>query len=89
MKLTQDSKKIIKYYKDVLPKEYNNFSISKNDFNLIFGMVNSSYQKIKIKSDMNKSNSKKKTKKSVRLYLNNIDTCSYNLTKKNLKMVTI
>ena len=85
MKLTQDSKKIIKYYKDVLPKEYNNFSISKNDFNLIFGMVNSSYQKIKIKSDMNKSNSKKKTKKSVRLYLNNIDTCSYNLTKKKLK----
>lgn len=89
MKLTKDSKKIMKYLGTIDSFNKENFSLNKYDFDLLFELVNSNYKKIKINNfESGKSKSSKKTlKKSVRLYLNNIDTCSNNITKKKLKNI--
>jgi hypothetical protein len=93
MNLTNDSKKLVGFYEK--KENIKRAIVRPEDFKHIFNLVKSSYNSIetrgKIPNARIKTNRKKnqisKTKKlrKVRLYLNNIDTCSFNESKKRLK----
>ena len=95
MNLTEDSKKLVSFYEK--KKSVKKVDVGLDDFRYIFNLVKSNYNSIntkgkipvskRIKTKRGKQNNRTKKLEKVRLYLNNIDTCSFNESKKKLKSV--
>ena len=89
MNLTEDSKKLVSFYEK--KKSVKKVDVGLDDFRYIFNLVKSSYNSIntkgkipvskRIKTKRGKQNNRTKKLEKVRLYLNNIDTCSFNKVK--------